>query len=114
MLPASKPAPAPTAAPRPPLNAAPAAAPSAVPTAALPTALVVAAWLAETPATRPDANCLHEPSSMRNWSKVLPVPGSAITLGVVGAIVQALTQVSEASRANAERFISYFPGSSIG
>jgi len=73
----------------------------------LPTALAVAAWLADTPPTCSNANCRHDASSARNWLNVFPLTGSAITLGVVGKMEHALTQVSEASKASLEYFMSF-------
>src|SRR5579862_209927 len=81
---------------------APAAAPIAVPITALFTPLSAAAWSAEVPPTWLLANCRQSMSSARNWSKLLPVPGSTITLGPVGMLTQAPSSSNEPASATRE------------
>ena len=97
-LPASRPMPAPAAAglPWPPIRA-PAAAPIAVPITALFTPLFSAAPSGVVPPTWLLANWRQSMSSARNWSKLLPVPGSTITPGPVGMETQAPSSSSAAS-----------------
>jgi hypothetical protein len=97
-LPISRPAPAPVAAPRLPSITAPATAPITVPTTALRAALSSAACCGDAPSCSA-AYCLHDASSVRNWSKFFPVPGKVITLGPLGIV----TQAPNAKRAAAGR-----------
>src|SRR6266545_951960 len=95
-VPPSKPPPAPTAAPVAGLPeaapiAAPTAAPTAVPTAAPPIVLSVAALPGVVPVCMP-AHWRHDTSSPWNCSKVLPLPGSTMTLGPVGTDAHAPTR----------------------
>src|SRR3970282_65443 len=68
---------------------APAAAPTAVPIAAFRTPLSADAWLGVVPPTCELAYCRHSKSSARNWSKLLPVPGSDMMLGPLGTVAHA-------------------------
>src|SRR5688572_12077358 len=97
--PPSRPTPAPAAAalPVPPMSA-PAAAPTAVPATALLAPLSAAACSGLLPPTWEVAYCRQSPSSARNWSKLLPVPGSDIWLGPLGTVTQ---PASASSAANA-------------
>jgi hypothetical protein len=63
-------------------------APIAAPATVLSTAESVCALAEVWPPIVSDAYCRHSPSSWRNASKDLPVPGSAIVLGLVGMEVQ--------------------------
>src|SRR4249920_1106172 len=81
--------PAPVAAPLLPSMRAPAAAPTAVPIAAFCTPLSAEAWLGVVPPTCELANCRQSKSSARNWSKLLPVPGSDMMLGPLGTVTHA-------------------------
>src|SRR5688572_9911996 len=98
MAPPSRPTPAPTpAAPLLPPMAAPAAAPTIVPTAALVTPLSAPAWLGLLPPSCALANCRQSLSSKRNWSKLLPVPGSDIWLGPFGTVTQPASTASSST-----------------
>src|SRR6185436_2159912 len=87
MLPPMRPAPAPAAAPLLPPMAPPATAPITVPMAALEMPLFAAALLGEMPVWLL-AYARQSRSSARNWSKLMPVPGSTITVGPLGMVMQ--------------------------
>src|SRR6185503_19482785 len=88
MDPPARPTPAPTAAPWPPPIKPPAAAPTAVPTAAVVAADWFAAFCADLPPICAVAYWRHSPSSPRNWSKVLVLPGRTSTPGPSGIVAQ--------------------------
>ena len=102
--PVSRPMPAPTPAPLLPSMRAPAAAPTTVPIAALLTPLSTAAWSGVVPPACRLAYCRQSLSSMRNWSKLLPLPGRDIMLGPFGTV----THPASASSAVMDKIRSGF------
>jgi hypothetical protein len=82
--------------------AAPAAAPSKVPIAPPVTVLSVEARPLVVPVCC-SAHCRHDASSIWNWSKFFPVPGSTITLGPAGMLAQPVTSTPATTQTAADR-----------